>query len=169
MFGGFDTTAGLVTSALIWLDDHRDDHARLVAEPAFLENAVEEFLRVFPSALGVGRNVMRDVELGGRTLSEGDRVFLSWAAANRDPSVFDDPHEVRLDRPNAARHCSFGVGGHLCLGADLARRIAAVSIRELIGRFPGYRIDHAGLVRYASPGVVVGWANVPASVGPLAL
>jgi cytochrome P450 len=162
VLGGFDTTASIVTSALIWLSDNRHDHGRLVSDPAFLQNAVNEFLRVFPSAVGVGRNVLRDAELGGRMLAAGDRVFLSWAAANRDPAVFEDPHKVQLDRPNAGRHLSFGVGGHLCLGADLARSICALSIRTILERLPDYSVHRAGLVRYASPGVVVGWANVPA-------
>ena len=167
VLGGFDTTAALVTSALIWLSDNRQDHDRLVSDPTLLQNAVEEFLRFFPSAIGVGRNVTRDVELGGRALATGDRVFLSWAAANRDPAVFEDPHEVRLARPNAARHLSFGVGGHHCLGADLARLIAAISIRTVLQRLPDYRVDRTGLIRFASPGVVVGWSKVPARFTPV--
>ena len=167
VLGGFDTTASILASALIWLSDNRQDHGRLVADPAFLRNAVDEFLRVFPSAVGVGRNVFRDVELGGRSLAAGDRVFLSWAAANRDPAVFEDPHKVRLDRSNASRHLSFGVGGHLCLGAELARLICAVSIRTMLTRLPDYAVHRADLVRYASPGVVVGWAKVPAHFAPL--
>lgn len=95
VLGGFDTTASLVTSALIWLSDNRHHHDRLVSDPDYLQNAVDEFLRLFPSAVGVGRNVMRDVALGGRALAAGDRAFLSWAAANRDPAIFEDPHEAR--------------------------------------------------------------------------
>jgi cytochrome P450 len=167
VIGGFDTTASIVTSALIWLSENRDNHGRLVSDPAFLQNAVDEFLRVFPSAVGVGRNVLRDVELGGRALAAGDRVFLSWAAANRDPGVFEDPHEVQLDRQNAGRHLSFGVGGHLCLGAELARLICAISIRTLLERLPDYSVRRAELVRYASPGVVVGWAKVPVHFTPV--
>jgi cytochrome P450 len=167
VLGGFDTTASIVTSALIWLSDNGHDHYRLVSDPAFLQNAVDEFLRLFPSAVGVGRNVMRDVELGGQVLSAGDRVFLSWAAANRDPAVFAEPHEVRLDRPNADRHLSFGVGGHLCLGAELARLICAASIRTMLERLSDYSVDRTALVRYASPGVVVGWSKVPARFTPV--
>jgi cytochrome P450 len=168
VLGGFDTTASIVASALIWLSDNRRDHQRLVSDRAFLQNAVDEFLRFFPSAVGVGRNVMVDVELGGQLLAAGDRVFLSWAAANRDPAVFEDPHQVRLDRPNAGRHLSFGVGGHLCLGAELARLITANAISTLLQRLPDYSVDRRELVRYASPGVVVGWSKVPARFTPVA-
>ncbi len=164
VFGGFDTTAGLVTSGLIWLSRHRDVHPRLLAEPAVLGNAVEEFLRVFPSSLGVARNVTRDVVFEGQHLSRGDRVFLSWAAANRDPAVFHDPDSVLIDRPNASRHVSFGFGGHHCLGSELARLIAVLTIRSVLADLPDFRVDDDGLVRYRSPGTVVGWSKAPAAL-----
>ncbi len=162
VLGGFDTTSGLITCALIWLDEHRAAHAQLRADPALLANAMDEFLRVYPSSLGVGRTAMRDVEFGGCQIARGDRVFLSWAAANRDPKVFEAPHEVRLDRPNAAQNLSFGAGGHRCLGSGLARLMGRAAVSAVLEHLPDYRIDHAGLQRYASRGVVRGWVAVPA-------
>ena len=80
---------------------------------------IEEMLRLHPPIQRFGRRVMRDLRLGSCDLKEGDRVLVFFAAANRDPRVFSDPHEWRLGRPP---HLSFGAGPHRCPGASLARR-----------------------------------------------
>ena len=64
---------------------------------------------------------MEDTELGGQSLKKGDKIYLSYLAANRDPEVFENPHVFDITRPNANKHLSFGTGPHVCLGARLAR------------------------------------------------
>lgn len=167
VLGGFDTTSALITSGLIWLDENRWAHQRLLADEALMTNAVDEFLRLWAPTLGGGRNVTRDVDFGGCLLKEGDRVLLSWAAASRDPAIFEAPHEVRLDRPNAARYLTFGMGPHRCLGSELARLIGRLSIRAVLERYPEFKIRREGLVRYRSKGFVVGWSQVPASLAQI--
>lgn len=164
VLGGFDTVASLITSSLIWLDANRSCHADLLADDALMANAVHEFLRMWPPSLGGARNVMGDTVLGGRQMRDGDRIFLSWAATNRDPDVFDNPHTVRLDRANASENLTFGVGPHRCLGLELARLTGKMAIRKVLERYPGFRIRHDGLVRYRSKGFVAGWSAVPASL-----
>lgn len=165
VLGGFDTTASLITSGLIWLDENRSVHADLLADDALMANAVQEFLRLWPPSIGGARNVMQDVELGGRTLRDGDRIFLSWSAANRDPAVFPDPHAVRLDRPNASKNLTFGIGPHRCLGLELAKIAGRLAIRSMLDQCPDYRIRREGLERFRSKGFVAGWAAVPAVLG----
>lgn len=162
VLGGFDTTSALITSGLIWLAANRSVHAALLADPALMMNAADEFLRLWAPSLGGGRNLTRDLEFGGRRMAAGDRILLSWAAANRDPTIFEAPHDVRLDRPNASRHFTFGVGPHRCLGSELARLIGRMAIRAVLDRFPEYAVRMDGLVRYRSKGFVVGWSSVPA-------
>jgi cytochrome P450 len=161
VLGGFDTTSALITSGLIWLDANRSAHAELLADPTLMTNAADEFLRLWAPSLGGGRNVTRDLAFGGRQMAANDRILLSWAAANRDPAIFEAPHEVRLDRPNASRHFAFGVGPHRCLGSELARLIGRMAIRAVLERFPDYAIRVDALVRYRSKGFVVGWSSVP--------
>ncbi len=67
------------------------------------------------------------------TIPAGARVLLSLGAANRDPQVFDDPDEFRVDR-NPSEHIAFGFGAHLCLGAQLTRMEARAILRELVTR-----------------------------------
>ena len=64
-----------------------------------------------------------------------------WPAANRDEAAYDNPDEVRLDRPNPRHHVGFGWGIHLCVGAPLARIEAKVAIETLLGRTRAFRID----------------------------
>ena len=169
VLGGFDTVSSLITSALLWLDEDRSCHADLLSDEALLANAVHEFLRLWPPSLGGGRNVMQNVELGGCVLADGDRIFLSWAAANRDPDVFPDPHAVRLDRGNASQNLTFGAGPHRCLGMELGRLTARLAIRAILERFPAYRIQRERVLHYRSKGFVAGWAAMPTVLDPGAM
>ena len=64
----------------------------------------------------MARNALHDIVHDGQAIREGDRVYLAYSAANRDPAVFDDPETAVLDRfPN--RHLGFGAGKHRCVGS----------------------------------------------------
>jgi cytochrome P450 len=165
VLGGFDTTSSLVTSALIWLGANREHHAELASNDALAANAVHEFARMWPPSLGGARNLVVDTVLGGQAMKDGDRVFLSWAAANRDPDVFADPHTVRLDRPNAQDNLTFGMGVHRCLGMELARLMTRLAIQSLLRRHPHFRVIREQCVPYRSKGLVAGWSAVPAVLG----
>lgn len=164
--GGIDTTTALIANALVYLSDHPGHRARLVSDESFMSSFCEEMLRYFSPVQGFARTVTRDTELGGCALRQGDRVFLSWAAANHDPLAFDRPEEIIPDRfPN--RHTSFGVGAHRCVGSTLARAEFGVVVREALLRMPDYALTD-GAVRYSNIGTANGWHRLPArfSAGP---
>jgi cytochrome P450 len=97
--GGFDTTTALTAHALEWLSEHPGERDRLSQHRAtLLDSATEEFLRYFTPAPGDGRTIAQDCELAGTQFREGDRLWLSWAMANRDPAVFENPNQVDLAR-----------------------------------------------------------------------
>ena len=164
VLGGFDTTSALITNTLIWLDENRDCHADLASDDALATNAVHEFCRMWPPSRGGARNLVADAVLDGQPMKQGDRVFMSWAAANRDPKVFPDPHTLRLDRPNAKDNLAFGIGPHRCLGMELARLMTRIAIQSLLRRHPNFRVIRERLVRYHSKGLVWGWSKVPAAL-----
>jgi cytochrome P450 len=138
LFAGHDTTASLLSTAVLGLFDHPDQRERLVSEPALVDTAVEEFLRYDGSAKAMMRVVAEPTELGGCTMLPGEAVFLTILAANRDPRVFAEADRLVLDRtPNP--HLSFGHGVHFCLGASLARLEARIALPRLMARFPGLR------------------------------
>lgn len=162
--GGIDTTTALIASALVHLGRHPGLRARLAEDESYLSAFCEEMLRYTSPVQGFARTVTADTELGGCPLRRGDRIFLSWAAANHDPEVFEHPEEVLPDRsPN--RHTSFGVGQHRCIGANLARAEFAVVVREVLRRMPDYALAD-GAERYSTIGTVNGWHRLPARFTP---
>jgi cytochrome P450 len=163
--GGVDTTTSLFGDAVEWLGRHGDERDRLVADPTLLDRAIEEFLRYFSPTQGNARTVTGDITVGGQKLCAGQRVMMSWAAANHDPDEFASPHEVMLDRlPN--RHTAFGVGIHRCLGSNIARVELRAMFEGLFSRLPDYQIDAEGAVRYSSIGITNGFLSLPSRFTP---
>jgi cytochrome P450 len=115
------------------------DRDALVADPTLVRTAIEESLRVH-SLVGVeGRKVGQDVNFHGAPMKKGDMVWISVAAANRDPRVFPDPTRFDLQRTQLT-HLSFAAGPHRCLGSHLARAEMAIAVEEWHRRIPAYGI-----------------------------
>jgi cytochrome P450 len=165
LVGGVDTTTSLMANAFHWLWQHPEERERLRADPSLIPAAREEFLRFFTPTQGLARTVTCPVSVGDQKLSAGDRIFMSFAAANRDPEVFDRPDEVILDRfPN--KHTTFGLGIHRCIGSNIARVEFDVVLEEVLRRLPDYEIDEARSERYDTVGVVNGWKQMPVTFTP---
>jgi cytochrome P450 len=164
--GAFDTATSLLCHALDWLGDKPDVRRRLLEDSDLFDNAIEEFLRVFPPTHGTARNVVQNAELCGQKLQPGERVLLSWASANHDPKKFECPFEVRIDRSNAKDHMAFGGGSHRCLGAPLARIEIRVALETVLRRLPDYKIDKCGVKRFPTSGLIDGYFNLPATFTP---
>ncbi|MGW5195801.1 cytochrome P450 [Kribbella sp. NPDC004138] len=139
MFGGIETTEGMITNALWHLLTHRDQLDLVLADPSLLPNAMEESLRLEPAAAVVDRYATRDVDLAGATIRRGDMVTVSLAGAGRDPEMFEAPDEFDVRRPNARRHLAFASGPHICLGMHLTR-LETLTAVEAVLRLPGLRL-----------------------------
>jgi cytochrome P450 len=164
--GGFDTTTALTAHALEWLSEHPDERARLSAErDALLDSATEEFLRFYTPAPGDGRTISADCEIAGTRFKEGERLWLSWAMSNRDPSVFENPNEIELAR-TGNRHHSFGLGIHRCIGSNLARMVFKRMLVAVLDRMPDFHCDPATAVHYQTIGVIQGMRHLPATFTP---
>ena len=140
VFAGHETTTNLIASGVLWLLRTPRLAARLRAEPDRIADAVEELLRVDGPVQMVFRLAREDVEYAGTTIRAGERVHLVLNAANRDPTVFERPDEIDIDR-GRNRHVSFGPGSHFCLGAPLARLEARVALEGLLARFPELALE----------------------------
>lgn len=137
---GHETTVNLIGNGVTALLRHRDELDRWRHDPSLDANAVDELLRYDGPVQQTGRVPMVPLTLTGLdgmpvTVEPGRLVLTILGAGNRDPSVFDDPDTLRLDRANAAKHLSFGGGIHYCLGASLAKLEAGIAISRLIRRF----------------------------------
>ncbi len=164
--GGFDTTTALTAHSLEWLSEHPDERARLSKDrDALLDPATEEFLRYFTPAAGDGRTFSEDVEFDGNHFKEGERLWISWAMANRDPALFADPDNIVLDR-KGNRHFSFGLGLHRCKGSNVARTVFKSMLTAVLDRMPDYHCDPDGAVHYECIGVIQGMRKLPATFTP---
>ena len=158
LVAGVDTTWSSIGSAMWHLATHDEDRRRLVAEPELIPTAIEELLRAY-SPVTMARYVVEDTELAGCPIRAGDKVLLSFAAANRDPEAFERADEVVIDRA-VNRHVAFGVGIHRCAGSNLARMELQVAVEQWLPRIPEFRLVDGAEVTWAG-GQVRGPRSVP--------
>jgi cytochrome P450 len=164
---GHETTVNLIGNGMLALLRHPDQLAAWRANPALDDRAVDELLRYDGPVQHTVRVALVPTVFDGAggeqvMVEPGGTVLTVLGAANHDPSVFDDPHALRLDRANANRHLAFAAGIHYCLGASLARMEATVAIGRLIRRFPDVQLT--GEPRWRDRITIRGVDRLPLSV-----
>jgi cytochrome P450 PksS len=140
LMAGHETTVNLIGNGTLALLEHPEQMARLRNDPALIVPAVEEMLRyTSPVELAPERYPCEDVALAGAVIPQGAMVFVVIGSANRDERQFANPDALDITRePN--RHLAFGLGGHFCLGAALARLEGQIATGTLLRRAPGLRL-----------------------------
>lgn len=149
VFGGLDTTAGVLGMSMERFCAEPAIPELLRARPELIPQAVEELLRLDGSFIAIGRTARHDTELGGCPVRAGERVMLYWASANRDEDEFDRPDEFDVAR-DANRHLAFGAGPHRCAGSHLARMNLRVAYEELTRRLGDLRLQPGAAIEYHS-------------------
>lgn len=156
---GHDTTSYALAGAMEALIAHPDEFAKIRDDPELIPNATEEIFRWTSPVRHFMRYAQRDTEVAGVPIPEGGRVLLSYPAANRDPAVFADPETFRVDRDDADKLLTFGIGAHFCLGIQFARR----EIRTMLARLATQlaHVEADGDAEYALSGFVSGVKGLP--------
>jgi cytochrome P450 len=163
MFGGIETTEGMISNAVLHLLSHPAALAGVAADRSLLPAVAAESLRLEPAAAVVDRYATADAELAGALIRRGDLVRVSIAGANRDPAVFDRPDEFTPGRPGPQHNLGFARGPHFCPGAQLASAETAAAVGALLDLLPGLRLDPGrpaaprGLVFRKPPELHVRW------------
>jgi cytochrome P450 len=163
LFGGIETTEGMISNAILHLFAHPEQRALVDHDRGLLANAVEESLRFEPAAAVIDRYATADTRLGGVAIRKGELVTISIAGANRDPEFFHDPDRFDVRRENAEQQIAFAHRPHVCIGMHLARLEARTAIGRLLDRFPRLRLDPVrpsaprGLVFRKPPTLHVVW------------
>jgi cytochrome P450 len=159
MVAGNETTTNLLSNMLDRLSRRPEDWAALHDDPATIENAIEESLRIDPPAQMLMRRTRAAVTVGGVNIPAGELVMLYVAASNRDPDKWDDAIRYEISRKRQ-RHLAFGHGVHTCIGAPLARIEAHAVIGALVARF---RTLKAGTTpgKRLPPGLLWGFNSLP--------
>ncbi len=160
LVGGNETTTSLITNLLWRLLEVPERWQMLLSDRSLVDTAIEESLRYDPPVLGLYRNTTKAVTLHGVTIPAGSKVLINYAAANRDPRVFEhaDDFDLHRERP---RHMAFGVGVHFCLGAPMARMEAEIALRALLDRLPELRL--LGACTRIAPFFLWGRRQLPAA------
>lgn len=136
LLAGHDTTVTAIGGGVVTLLRNPGQLAELRRDPSLIPQAVEELLRLNePGDGSFLRIATSDVDLDGGTIPAGSAVIASISTANRDPSVFDQPHRLDIHR-NASPHIAFGHGTHFCVGSSLARAEMQIALAGLLERFP---------------------------------
>jgi cytochrome P450 len=161
---GNETTRQAIALGTLSLARNPEQYQRLRADRALLRSAAEELLRFSSPVWFFRRTATRDVTVRGVRIAAGDKVVVWFAAANRDPDHYPDPHTLDVTR-NPADNLTFGRGGpHHCLGAHLARLEVRVYLEELLERVA--RIELAGEPRRLRSNFANGLAQLPVRVVP---
>jgi cytochrome P450 len=167
LFGGVETTEGMIGSALLYLLGDTSAVAAVTADRSLIGGVIDESLRLEPAAAVVDRYATADVPLGGAPVRAGDLVTVSLAGANRDPAFFPEPDRFDVRRPNARQNLAFALGPHFCVGAQLAWLETEAAITALLDGLPGPRLDPArpaaprGLVFRKPPALHILWDVQP--------
>jgi cytochrome P450 family 142 subfamily A polypeptide 1 len=167
LIGGDETTRHVISGGAWKLLEDRSRWEALAADPGRLGTAIEEMLRWVSPIKNMNRTAMRDVEVGGQQIHEGDDVLLLYPSANRDEEVFADPFRFHIARtPND--HVAFGFGTHFCLGNSLARLELKVMFERLLARLPDLELVSPTEPAYRAANFVSGYQSMPVRFTPVA-
>ena len=163
LIAGNETTTNLLGGMFDTLAHHPDQYDLIRANPDLIPIAVEEQLRITTPIQNLYRYTRADYQIGDITIPAESRVLLSFGAANRDPTVFDEPDEYRADR-NPRTHVAFGYGPHMCIGAPLARMEAQAVLRQLVTYVS--RLSPNGLTTWSTHSSLRGPTHLPIHLTP---
>jgi cytochrome P450 len=146
--GGVGTTGYAFSGGLYHLATHPEDRKALAADPRGIPRAIEEFLRLYPGAPNMARRATVDTEVAGVKIVAGDRVLLSFGAANRDPDAIEgDPNVVDITR-RPRGHLGFGAGVHRCVGSPLGLAMLRVGFEQFLSRIGEFHVPDGFQPRY---------------------
>jgi len=162
--GGNDTTRNSISGGVVALNQYPDEYDKLRHNPDLIPNMVSEIVRWQTPVIHMRRTALEDIELGGKTIREGDKVVMWYLSGNRDESIFPNADRLIIDRPNARQHVSFGFGVHRCMGNRMAELQLRILWEEIMKRFRS--VELVGDVERLSNNFIRGISSVPVQLHP---
>ena len=162
--GGNDTTRNSISGGVIALNQFPDEYQKLRDDVSLIPNMVSEMIRWQTPVIHMRRTALKDFDLNGKHIKEGDKVIMWYLSGNRDESVFPDADRLIIDRKNARQHVSFGFGVHRCMGNRLAEVQLRVLWEETQKRFR--KVEIVGDVKRLPNNFIRGISDVPVVLHP---
>ena len=163
--GGNDTTRNSISGGVIALNEYPDEYQKLRDNPTLIPNMVSEFIRWQTPVIHMRRTAVRDYDLGGQHIKEGDKVVMWYLSGNHDEEVFKNADRLIIDRPNARSHVAFGFGIHRCMGNRLAEMQLSVLWEEIVKRF--HTVEVVDEVTRLPNNFIRGIKDVPVRLHPI--
>jgi cytochrome P450 len=157
--GGNDTTRNTISGSVLALAQNPEQNRILRENPALIPNMVSETIRWQTPLAYMRRRAVRDVEMHGKTIREGDKIAMWYVSGNRDETVIDRPNDYWIERPRVRQHLSFGFGIHRCVGNRLAELQLKIIWEEILARFP--KLEVVGPPKRVFSSFVRGYEHLP--------
>ena len=138
--GGNDTTRNSMSASINAWNQFPDEFAKLREDPSLIDNMVAEVIRWQTPLSHMRRTALEDVEMHGKTIKKGDKVVMWYYSGNHDENVFENPRQVKFDRPNGKSHLSFGFGIHRCMGLRVAELQLRILWQQILEKFESIEI-----------------------------
>ena len=133
--GGNDTTRNSMTGGVLAMSKFPSEWDKLKANPKLIDSMVPEIIRWQTPLPMMRRTALKDTELGGKQIKQGDKVVMWYLSGNRDEEVIQRPNDFIIDRARPREHLSFGFGIHRCVGNRLAEMQLKILWEEMLKRF----------------------------------
>ncbi len=163
--GGNDTTRNSISGGVVALNQYPDEYQKLRNNPKLIPNMVSEIIRWQTPVIHMRRTALRDIDLGGKRIKEGDKVIMWYLSGNHDEAVFEDADRLIIDRANARAHVAFGFGVHRCMGNRLAEMQLRVLWEEITKRF--HTVELVADVTRLPNNFIRGIKDVPVRLHPI--
>ncbi len=140
IIGGNDTTRNTISGSVYALNKFPEQYAKLRANPDLILPMISETIRWQTPLAHMARTATRDIEFGGKTIKQGDRVAMWYVSGNRDETMIENPNNFIVDRERPRQHLSFGFGIHRCVGNRVAELQLTIIWEEILKRFPVIKV-----------------------------
>lgn len=140
LVGANETTRNSISHSIVAFSENPDQWNALRADPDLIKHGVREMVRHASPVMHMRRTATADTEIGGQRIQRGDKVVMWYISANRDDSVFADPHRFDIARGNI-QHLGFGSGQHVCVGSRLAEMQLRVAFGMLATRVKSFEVQ----------------------------